>query len=81
MIAPAKHPLVTEKNIPLTHFAKENFVVRELGSGTRGATQRLLGQHDVNFNTGIEVTSKLLQFGRNFCVFFPITQILSNSSN
>jgi len=57
MIAPANHPLVAEKNIPLTHFAKENFVVRELGSGTRGATQRFFDQHDVNFNTGIEVTS------------------------
>jgi len=57
MIAPSDHPLGAEKNIPLSHFAKENFVVRELGSGTRGATQRFFDQHDVNFNTGIEVTS------------------------
>ena len=57
MIAPANHQLVAEKDIPLTHFAKENFVVRELGSGTRGATQRFFDQHEVTFNTGIEVTS------------------------
>jgi DNA-binding transcriptional LysR family regulator len=57
MIAPANHPLTVDKDIPLAHFAKENFVVREVGSGTRGATQRFFDQHDVYLNTGIEVTS------------------------
>ena len=40
MIAPADHTLIGKKKIPLSHFANENFVVREFGSGTRGATQR-----------------------------------------
>lgn len=57
MIAPADHPLVTEKSIPLVHFATENFVVREQGSGTRSAIQRFFDQHGVGFNTGIEMSS------------------------
>ena len=57
MIAPANHPLIRQKKIPLSHFANENFVVREVGSGTRGATQRFFDEHGVTFNTGIEMTS------------------------
>jgi len=57
MIAPADHPLIGKKKIPLSHFANENFVVREVGSGTRGATQRFFDEHGVPFNTVIEMTS------------------------
>lgn len=57
MIAPAIHALIGQKKIPLSHFANESFVVRELGSGTRGATQRFFDEHGVPFNTGIEMTS------------------------
>jgi len=57
MIAPADHPLIKLKQIPLSHFANESFVVREFGSGTRGATQRFFDEHGVPFNTGIEMTS------------------------
>jgi len=57
MIAPANHPLTQKIHIPLQHFAKEHFVVRETGSGTRGAVQRFFDEHDVPFNTEIEMTS------------------------
>jgi len=57
MIAPANHALIRQNKIPLSHFANENFVVREVGSGTRGATQRFFDEHDVPFKTGIEMTS------------------------
>ncbi|MES0327001.1 MAG: LysR family transcriptional regulator [Gammaproteobacteria bacterium] len=57
MIAPADHALVGRKKIPLAHFAKESFVVRESGSGTRSAIKRFFDQHDVAFNMGIEMTS------------------------
>jgi DNA-binding transcriptional LysR family regulator len=57
MIAPANHELVNEKNIPLTTFENEHFVVRETGSGTRSAVQRAFDEHDVTFHTGIEMTS------------------------
>ncbi|MDH5613368.1 MAG: LysR family transcriptional regulator [Gammaproteobacteria bacterium] len=57
MIAPAGHLLVGRKKIPLEHFSKESFVVRETGSGTRSAIKRFFDQHGVYFNTGIEMTS------------------------
>ena len=57
MIAPVNHPLTRQKNIPLSHFAAENFVAREIGSGTRDATRRVFDEHRVPFNVGIEMTS------------------------
>ena len=57
MIAPVDHPLAAQKNIPLSHFANEHFVVREPGSGTRGATRRFFDEHNVPFNTVIEMTA------------------------
>lgn len=57
MIAPADHPLVNEKNILLSHFSDEHFVVRETGSGTRSAIERFFVAHGVSFNTGIEMSS------------------------
>lgn len=57
MIAPADHPLTELRQIPLSHFENESFVVREPGSGTRGATQRFFDEHGVAFNKAIEMTS------------------------
>lgn len=57
IIAPTNHPLATEQNIPLQHFEDEHFVVRESGSGTRGAIQRFFDEHNVSFHTGIEMSS------------------------
>jgi len=57
MIAPSDHPLASMGNIPLKHFDEERFVVREEGSGTRGAIQRFFAEHDVHFHTGIEMSS------------------------
>jgi DNA-binding transcriptional LysR family regulator len=57
LIASPSHPLAKRKAIPLSEFEQENFVVRESGSGTRGATQRFFEQHGVAFHTAIEMTS------------------------
>jgi len=57
MIAPTNHPLVKEQGIPLERFEDEHFVVRESGSGTRGAIQRFFDEHNVSFHTGIEMSS------------------------
>ena len=57
LIAPADHPLASETHIPLERFASESFVVRERGSGTRGAIERHFKEHGIKFNTGIEMTS------------------------
>ena len=57
MIASPEHPLANERNIPLEHFQNEHFVVREAGSGTRGAIERFFNEHGVSFHTGIEMSS------------------------
>lgn len=57
MIAPAGHVLTGKKNIPLSEIENESFVVREPGSGTRSAIERFFAAHDVDFHSGIEMTS------------------------
>lgn len=44
LMAPQDHPLVGEKNIPLSRIAEEPLIMREPGSGIRDATQRLFQQ-------------------------------------
>jgi len=57
MIAPTGHPLGSAKNIPLSEIEHEQFVVREPGSGTRSATERFFERNNIEFQTGIEMTS------------------------
>ncbi len=57
IVAPADHPLVNEKNIPLKKLSKETFVVREKESGTRIATERFFQQHGISMASSIEMTS------------------------
>jgi DNA-binding transcriptional LysR family regulator len=57
VIASPSHPLAQRSAIPLSEFEQESFVVREPGSGTRGATERFFEQKGVAFHTAIEMTS------------------------
>ncbi len=57
MIAPAGHALTGRQQIPLQELEHESFVVREKGSGTRGAIERFFAEHNVRFHSGIEMTS------------------------
>lgn len=57
IIAPVGHELCGRKKIPLTEMAGESFVVRETGSGTRSAIARFFAEHNVAFQTGIEMSS------------------------
>lgn len=57
VLAPANHPLAGKKKIPLAEVAKENFVVREEGSGTRSAIERFFAAHDVHPTTVMELGS------------------------
>jgi len=57
MIAPPDHLLASEQRLQLAHFGDEHFVVREAGSGTRSAIERFFKVHQVNFHTGIEMSS------------------------
>ena len=57
MIAPAGHALGGRENIMLSELKSESFVVREKGSGTRSAIERFFSRHEIEFRTGIEMTS------------------------
>ncbi len=57
VLAPAGHPLVGKKNIPLARLAEEPFLLREPGSGTRMATERLFASHSLKMNVRMELGS------------------------
>lgn len=57
IVAPKEHPLVGEKNIPLSRIAEEPIILREPGSGTRDATLRLFEQHGLTPKVSMELGS------------------------
>lgn len=57
VIAPLTHSLARERNIPLARLAKETFLMREEGSGTRIAMERYFEAHHVKIQTGMEMSS------------------------
>ncbi len=57
IVAPPDHPLARERQIPLKRLEQEVFLVREEGSGTRSAMERFFAQHQIEVNTGMEVSS------------------------
>ena len=57
LLAPANHPLRNEKNIPLTRIAQEPFLMREPGSGTRIAAERLFADQGIKLKTRMELGS------------------------
>lgn len=57
VVAPADHPLVGKKNIPLERIVKERFLTRESGSGTRAAHKRLFTKHNLEIKSYMELGS------------------------
>ena len=57
VLAPRDHPLVGQKNIPLSQIAEEPFILREPGSGIRDATLRLFQQAGLQPNVRMELGS------------------------
>ena len=57
VIAPANHPLAKKKKIPLERLAKEPFLLREPGSGTRMATERQFGESGLKLKMRMELGS------------------------
>lgn len=57
IIAPPQHVLAGRKNIPFTALADHAFVVREAGSGTRAAMERLFEQHGITLKVAMEMPS------------------------
>jgi DNA-binding transcriptional LysR family regulator len=57
VIAPADHPLANKKNIPLELLSREPILLRESGSGTRIATERLFEEAGLQLNIRMELGS------------------------
>ncbi|KAB8334301.1 LysR family transcriptional regulator [Scytonema tolypothrichoides VB-61278] len=57
VIAPANHPLAMQKNISIERLADEPFIMREPGSGTRRAVQKLFDEHKVMVKVKLELGS------------------------
>ncbi|WP_088893580.1 LysR family transcriptional regulator [Leptolyngbya ohadii] len=57
VVAPHNHPLAKEKHIPIKRLAEEPFIMREPGSGTRGAFQKLLDEHKLSVKVRLELGS------------------------
>jgi len=57
VVAPPGHRLAKKKHILLKELAQENFIIREIGSGTRAAVERFLATHTQDRPQSIEMNS------------------------
>ncbi len=57
VLAPSDHPLADEKNISLQRLSEEPFIVREPGSGTRTAVQKLFDEQGISLKVKLELGS------------------------
>ncbi|HUW28192.1 MAG TPA: LysR family transcriptional regulator [Sulfuriferula sp.] len=57
VIAPPGHPLTHKKRISVNELATESFLVREAGSGTRGAMERFFAAKGLEIRTSMEMSS------------------------
>lgn len=55
VLAPPDHPLAGKRRIPLARLAQEPWLMREPGSGTRKAVERLFDQHGLHPNVRMEL--------------------------
>lgn len=57
VLARQDHPLAKEKNIPIDRLDEEPFIMREPGSGTRAAVQKIFAEHNVSVKVRLELGS------------------------
>jgi DNA-binding transcriptional LysR family regulator len=57
VIAPPAHPLARKKKVSISDLASEPFLVREAGSGTRGAMERFFADKGMELRTSMEMSS------------------------
>ena len=57
VLAPSNHRLAFQKNIPLESLTGEPFIMREPGSGTRQAVQKLFDIHGIRVKVKLELGS------------------------
>ncbi|MBI1174169.1 MAG: LysR family transcriptional regulator [Sideroxydans sp.] len=55
VIAPPDHRLCKVKRVKLKQLEQDSFLLREPGSGTRGAMERFFAEHGVQFRAGMEM--------------------------
>ncbi len=57
VLAPRAHPLAGQARVPLARLAEEPFLMREAGSGTRKALERLFADHGLTAKVRMELGS------------------------
>ncbi|MGC1307286.1 MAG: LysR substrate-binding domain-containing protein [Phormidesmis sp.] len=57
VLAPTDHPLACKKNIPIEALNHEPFIMRESGSGTRKAVEKLFAENDIQVKVSLELGS------------------------
>lgn len=57
IIASPEHPLARRRHIPLESLARESFIIREEGSGTRASMEHVFRDRRVPFRASMEVSS------------------------
>lgn len=57
IVACADHPLANKKNITIEELAKQRFIIRESGSGTRHVFDRTLNKHKLKIEPYMELGS------------------------
>lgn len=57
IIAPPESPYAARRGMELAELAQESFIVREEGSGTRAAMERVFAQHGVKIRASMEMDS------------------------
>lgn len=57
IIASPQHPLTRRHRIPLKSLARESFIIREQGSGTRASMEHVFRERGVTYRASMEVSS------------------------
>ena len=86
VLAPANHPLASERDIDPARLAGEPFILREPGSGTRLATERFFEKHGVRLTVRMtfgsdEAVKQTVAGGLGLAVLSRYTLALDAASN
>ncbi|MEL6813505.1 MAG: LysR substrate-binding domain-containing protein [Cyanobacteria bacterium J06598_3] len=57
VLAPTSHPLAKKKNIPISALNNEPFIMREAGSGTRKAVEKIFSENEISVKVSLELGS------------------------
>lgn len=57
VLGPTGHPLAHQQNVPIDKLNDEPFIMREPGSGTRTAVEKIFGDNDIQVKVRLELGS------------------------